>query len=174
MKFSRIVSFAAAAVLLTPAFALDKTQVTAVANHAESKAAGGWGDYPASLAIDGEVSGKSSWRGEKQPGAEGEPEQPPTITFTFPKKVELDGVTIVFFKHFDRVYTIDILGATSDNGKFKMLAKGVKNPGEGENQTVFEFKKTKLKQLRIVGHGNSNEKFADWTNIIEIYFNEPA
>ncbi|WP_309384909.1 hypothetical protein [Cerasicoccus frondis] len=75
--------FSACAALVTlPAFGLDKAQVTAEANHAESTATGGWGDYPASLAIDGEVSGKSSWRGEIQPGAEGEPDVPPTITFT--------------------------------------------------------------------------------------------
>lgn len=174
MKKAQLVSLAAGALLAVHAFALDKTLVQAEANHWETKEGGGWGDYPASLAVDGEVSGKSSWRGEAQPGAEGTSDQPPTITFTFPKPVTLDGVTIIFLKHFERQYTVDILGAASDTAEWKMLEKGAKNPGEGENETVFEFKPTKLKKLKIVGHGNSDHKFGDWTNIIEIYFNEPA
>ncbi|WP_309384907.1 hypothetical protein [Cerasicoccus frondis] len=90
-----------------------------------------------------------------------------------PLPVKLDGVTIIFLKHFERVYTIDILGASSNTADWKMLAEGVQNPGEGENETVFSFKTTRLKKLKIVGHGNSDAKFSDWTNIIEIYFNEP-
>jgi len=153
------------AVLATSAHALDKTAVKATANTWESKEAGGWADCPPELAVDGEVSGKSSWRGEKHEGV------PPHIDFEFPEKVTLDGVNIIFLNHFKRTYTIDILG--SDGGEWQMLAEKVKNPGEGEKETTFMFEPTELKKLRIVGHGNTNEKFADWTNIIEIYFLEP-
>lgn len=147
-------------------WAVDKSTVKATANHAESKEAGGWGDYPAQLAIDGEVTGKSSWRGEAHEGAR------PYIEFAFAEPVVLEGVNIVFLKHFERVYTIDILG--SENGEqWTPLLEKAKNAGDGENESTFMFKATKVQKLRIVGYGNSDEKFKDWTNIIEIYFLQP-
>lgn len=149
--------------------ALDKDfQVAVTASTWETKAAGGWDNFPPKNAIDGVVTNDSSWRGERHG------EERPWILFTFSELVELSGVQIFFVQHSEREYTFDLQATASVEPKgWKLLLDKAKNEME-EDSTVFEFPSTKVKHLRLVGEGNTNERFPGWTNVVEVEFLEPG
>lgn len=138
----------------------DRSAIKVSASSWEQKAHGGWGDMPPERSLDGDL--KTAWM------AEGDGEW---IQFDFGEIRSFTAVKLAFAKGNERVYTFDILvSETGTEGSWKTLLKAAKNTGKQLEMEVFEFKAAQARYIRIVGHGNSSEKFPEWCNITEADF----
>jgi len=126
----------------------------------EQKAHGGWGDMPPERSLDGDL--KTAWM------AEGDGEW---IQYDFGKNKTFKAVKLAFARGNERVYTFDILASeTGEDKSWTTVLKTGKNTGKSANLETFEFKKISARFIRVVGHGNTSEKFAKWCNISEADF----
>lgn len=81
----------------------------------------------------------------------------------FDKEREVNGISIGFISG-HRKYKFELFGNGKSLGKFT-------SPGKGDQPSLYEFKKTKLKGVRIVVNG-SNEN--DWANIHSVFLGKSA
>lgn len=147
--------------------ARDSIQITA--NTWETKSGGGFGDFTPQLAFDGVTTSASSWRAELQSDVF------PWLQFTFPEPISLRAVDIHFHNGDQRKYVIDILASADEEPQSwqTLVEFQSSNPSFGPS-TIFQFPDTKVRHLRIVGHGNSSDSFPHWTNIVEVRFIESS
>jgi hypothetical protein len=136
---------------------LDPKSLKVTASSWEQKAHGGWGDMPPERALDGDL--KTAWM------AEGDGEW---IQFDLGAVQKIKAVKLAFAKGNERVYTVDI--QTSETGTDKtwstVLEKG-KNTGKSLDPESFDLKSTPARFVRVLGYGNTSEKFPKWCNITE-------
>jgi hypothetical protein len=126
----------------------------------EQKAKGGWGDMPPERSLDGDM--KTAWM------AEGDGVW---IQYDLGSAVPLTGVKLGFSGGDKRVYTFDILvSETGEDNSWTTVADKAKSNGKSADMETFSFPKVQARYVRIVGHGNTSEKFAKWCNITEAGF----
>ena len=137
------------------ALALKPAQVTARAW--ESKARGGWGDFPPEKVADGDLSDRSSWR------AEGRGQW---IRFDLEFEQSLTGIDIAFMNGAHRVYRFS-LDVSADGEKWTEV-KRCESDGRTAGFEAFALNGIRARFVRIVGHGNSNDRFPEWISINEV------
>ncbi|GEM_PF-2196095 len=126
----------------------------------EQKAKGGWGDMPPERSLDGDL--KTAWM------AEGDGEW---IQYDFGKSKTFKAVKLAFARGNERVYTFDLLASETGTGdSWTAVLKTVKSSGKAAGLETFEFKNVNARFIRVVGHGNTSEKFSKWCNISEADF----
>ncbi len=139
---------------------VDRSIVKVTASTWETKAAGGWGDMPPGRSLDGDM--KTAWM------AEGDGVW---IQYDLGSIVPLKSVKLGFSSGDKRVYTFDILvSETGADNTWITVADKAKSNGKSADMETFEFPTAKVRYVRIVGHGNTSEKFAHWCNITEAGF----
>jgi hypothetical protein len=139
---------------------IDKSTIKVTASTWEQKAKGGWGDMPPERSLDGDL--KTAWM------AEGDGVW---IQYDFGSSQALKAVKLAFSSGDKRVYTFDILVSdTGADGSWKTVVDKAKNTGTSVDLESFEFPTEHVRYVRIVGHGNTNEKFIHWCNITEAGF----
>lgn len=125
----------------------------------ESKAHGGFADFPPQNVIDGILSANSSWRGEGD-GV--------WIQFDLETPTQIRGIALGFFKGATRKYTFDILISESGEAdSWTEVSSRLTSSGTTENLEAFEFDSVSTRFIRLVGHGNTTENFPDWFNLTE-------
>ncbi len=138
----------------------ETSTITATASSWEQKAHGGWGDMPPERSLDGDL--KTAWM------AEGDGEW---IQYDLGSLQPLKQVKLAFASGDKRVYTFDIL--TSETGKEKSwttVSEKLKSGGKTVELEAYDAKVASVRYVRIVGHGNTSEKFPKWCNITEAAF----
>jgi hypothetical protein len=139
---------------------VDRSAVKVTASTWEQKAKGGWGDMPPERSLDGDL--KTAWM------AEGDGVW---IQYDLASAVSLKAVKLGFSSGDKRVYTFDILvSETGADNSWTTVGDKLKSAGKSNDPETFEFPATKARYVRIVGHGNTSEKFAHWCNITEAAF----
>jgi hypothetical protein len=136
---------------------LDPKSLKVTASSWEQKAHGGWGDMPPERALDGDL--KTAWM------AEGDGEW---IQFDLGSVHSIKAVKLAFAKGHERIYTVDI--QTSETGADKTwttVLEKVKNTGKSLDPESFDLKSTPARFVRVLGYGNTSEKFPKWCNITE-------
>ena len=139
---------------------VDRTAVKVTASTWEQKAKGGWGDMPPERSLDGDL--KTAWM------AEGDGVW---IQYDLGAPQALKGVKLGFSSGDKRVYTFDILVSTTGaDGSWTSVGDKLKSGGKSNDPEEFDFPTAHVQYVRIVGHGNTSEKFAKWCNITEAFF----
>ena len=139
---------------------IDRKAVKVTASTWETKAAGGWGDMPPERSLDGDL--KTAWMSEGD-GV--------WIQYDFGAVQALKAVKLAFSAGDKRVYTFDILvSATGADNSWTTVADKVKSGGKSNDLETFSFPTAQARYVRIVGHGNTSEKFAKWCNVAEAAF----
>ncbi len=140
---------------------LDRTAIKVSASSWEQKANGGWGDMPPERALDGDL--KTAWM------AEGDGEW---IQFDFGSVQSLKTVRIAFSSGNSRVYTFDLqISETGQDKSWTTVADKAKSSGKTLDLESYELKAGAMaRYVRIVGHGNTSEKFPKWCNVTEAAF----
>lgn len=139
---------------------IDKATLKVTASSWEQKAHGGWGDMPPERSLDGDL--KTAWM------AEGDGEW---IQYDLGTAQTLKAVKLAFAKGNERVYTVDILvSETGEDKTWTAVHKEAKNSGKTNDPESFDMKSAKARFVRVVGHGNTSEKFPKWCNITEAAF----
>lgn len=140
---------------------IDKTTIKVTASSFEQKAKGGWGDMPPERALDGDL--KTAWM------AEGDGEW---IQFDLGSAKAVKAVKLGFASGDKRVYTFDILvSETGDEKSWTVVGDKLKNTGKTNEPESFALNPAAhARYVKIVGHGNTSEKFAKWCNITEAAF----
>ena len=139
---------------------IDRKTIKVTASSWEQKAKGGWGDMPPERSLDGDL--KTAWM------AEGDGEW---IQYDLGKLVPLKAVKLAFSSGDKRVYTFDILvSETGADNSWTVVGEKLKSGSKTLEMEPFAFKPVKARFVRIVGHGNTSEKFAKWCNITEAAF----
>lgn len=155
-----VLGFLSVLVPYSPAGEVDRARIKVTASSWELKAKGGWGDMPPERALDGDLA--TAWM------AEGDGEW---IQFDLGAVLSLKAVKLAFAKGDQREYTFDLLlSETGQEGAWAAVAAKVKNSGKSLQMESFEFTPLKARYVRIVGHGNTSEKFAKWCNVTEAGF----
>ena len=122
-------------------------------SHEESK----WGNFKPVNTVDGDLSGKSSWR------AEGDGEW---IEYALNNAQPLTGIRIAFVQGDQRTYDFEIR-VSEDKKNWKTVFKGTSG-GKTTGYEFFDFPESPARYVRVVGYGGSKKKFADWINITEV------
>jgi len=139
---------------------LDKATIKVTASSWEQKAKGGWGDMPPERALDGDP--KTAWM------AEGDGEW---IQFDLGSVQTLKTVKLAFARGNERVYTVDIqVSETGADKTWALVHKQVKNSGKTLELESFDMKSAHARYVRVLGYGNTSEKFPKWCNITEAGF----
>jgi poly(beta-D-mannuronate) lyase len=139
---------------------IDRSTIKVTASTWEQKAKGGWGDMPPERSLDGDL--KTAWM------AEGDGVW---IQYDFGAVQALKTVELAFSSGDKRVYTFDILvSQTGEDNSWTTVADKAKNSGTTLQMEPFAFPTTQARYVRIVGHGNTSEKFAKWCNVTEAAF----
>jgi len=141
---------------------LVSAQVQATASAWEQKSHGGFGDFPPANTVDGIISADSSWRGE---GAG------VWIQYDLGKVLEIQSIQIAFLKGDTRSYVFDIMASEAGQVEsWKTVAEGVRSSGTTIDLENFSLGGVLARYIRLVGRGNTSEKFPDWFNITETIF----
>lgn len=139
---------------------VDTKTIKVTCSSFEQKIHGGWGDMPPEFSLDGDL--KTAWM------AEGDGEW---IRYDLGKVEVLKAVKLAFARGNERFYTIDILvSETGKDDSWTTVHKTVKNSGKSLKPEAFELKNAKARYVKVVGHGNTSEKFPKWCNITEAVF----
>lgn len=137
------------------------TPVAVSASAAESKAAGGFADFPAEKTIDGDLSANSSWRAEVTDETAGQ-----WIQYDLGSAKTVSEVRIAFVKGEERAYRFDI-EVSADGEKWTTAFTG-KSSGTAKGFEAFKLAAETARYVRIRGFGNSSENFRHWVNIVEV------
>jgi hypothetical protein len=147
---------------LLAADGIDLKTVTVKASAWEQKARGGVGDFPAEATLDGSLAPKSSWR------AEGDGQW---IEYNLGASCTLSGVQLAFLKGDARQYRFDVLVSNdAEPGRWQPVLSAQQSSGKSAALEAFSFAPVAVRHLRIVGHGNTEPKFAQWINLLEVAF----
>ncbi|NLF32637.1 MAG: DUF4962 domain-containing protein [Planctomycetes bacterium] len=136
---------------------LDMTSVGVSASAWEQKAHGGFADFPPAATIDGDASDNSSWR------AEGHGQW---IQYDLGEPKEIVACKAAFTKGNTRSYAFAVQ-TSADGSTWTEVYRG-RSGGVSDHMEWFDLKDTAARYLRIVGQGNTNEQFSEWTNINEV------
>ncbi|MEX0886256.1 MAG: discoidin domain-containing protein [Phycisphaeraceae bacterium] len=135
------------------------TGVAVQASHWEQEAHGGWGDFPAENAVDGDRSPGSSWRGE----GEGV-----WFQFDLGESASVRGVALAVLQGDARQYSFDVMVSDSgEAGSWRTVLEGAQTSGETLEMERFRFDAGRARFVRLVGRGNTSEQFPHWFNITE-------
>jgi hypothetical protein len=126
----------------------------------ESKAAGGFADFPPEKTVDGDLAAASSWRAEIKDPAEGQ-----WIQYDLGAETRVGGVRLVFVKGDERVYRFAI--ELSVDGENWTTTISTSSSGKDKSFESFRFDPAPARYVRIRGFGNSSEQFPHWINIVE-------
>ena len=141
---------------------IDKKTVEVTASAWESKAHGGFADFPPELTLDGKLEAKSSWR------ADGKGQW---IQYDLGAAKPLAEVRIAFVSGNKRSYTIDILvSKTGEEKDWTTVAEKAASSGKTAEYEPFKLNGAEARYVRVVGQGNTSEKFPTWINITEVAF----
>jgi hypothetical protein len=130
------------------------------ASAAESKAAGGFGDFPADKTVDGDLSPASSWRAEIQDEKLGQ-----WIQYDLGRVQKIGTVRIAFLKGDERVYRFEVDYSTDGEN---WTSHPNQSSGKAKGFEDFSVLPGNARYVRIVGFGNNSEKFAKWINVVEV------
>lgn len=162
MKSSSLLLAVALSFAVTPCIRagdIDPKTVKVTASDYEQKAKGGWADAPPEQSLDGNP--KTAWMCEGD-GV--------WIQYDLGSVQSLKAVKLGFAAGDKRVYTFDILvSETGEDNSWTTIGDHLKNSGKTVERESFDCA-TKARYVKIVGHGNTNEKFAKWCNITEAGF----
>lgn len=123
----------------------------------------GAGDFFPTLTLDGDKSGKSSWRGERIDGVK------PWIQYDLGTTMEIAHIKLAFYNGDQRYYFIHI--SISDDEKNWVSVFNGKSNGETLDYEKFTINK-KARFIKITGDGNNHEVYFEWTNITEVEINK--
>jgi hypothetical protein len=155
-----VLAFALSAMPGARAGEIDRSTIKVTASTWEQKAKGGWGDMPPERSLDGDL--KTAWM------AEGDGVW---IQYDFGSVQPLKALELAFSSGDQRVYTFDILvSPTGTDGSWTAVADKAKSSGTTLQMEPFAFPTAQARYVRIVGHGNTSEKFAKWCNVAEAAF----
>lgn len=143
-----------------PGAEVERKAIKVSASSWEQKAHGGWGDMPPERALDGDL--KTAWM------AEGDGEW---IQFDLGSAQPLTAVKLAFAKGDQRVYTFSI--QVSETGQDKTWTTVVDKAKSSSKTLEFEtyaITTAAVRYVRILGFGNTSEKFPKWCNITEAAF----
>lgn len=141
---------------------LDKKTVKVNASSWET-AAHGVGDFPPEKTLDGVQSVESSWRAEG-PGT--------WIQWDLGTAVRLRSVGLAFLFGDKRYYTFDLL-VTDDSEAlrdWRIVARKARSSGESLDFEYIAIAPGAVRHVKLIGYGNSSEKFPRWTNLTEVAF----
>ncbi|WP_152285557.1 discoidin domain-containing protein [Flavicella marina] len=119
----------------------------------------GAGDFFPKLTIDNDISGKSSWRGERIDGIK------PWIQYDLKSPIEISQICIAFYNGDQRNYYFDI-SISDDEKNWNSIFNG-KSKGVSLDYENFDINK-KARYIRVTGNGNTHEIYFNWTNITEV------
>lgn len=157
-----LVALALGASHLLAGDAIDLKTVTVKASAWEQKAHGGAGDFPPEATIDGSLAPKSSWR------AEGDGQW---IEYTLGGAPTLSGIQLAFFKGDSRQYRFEVqVSQTGGEKDWQTVLPSQPSSGKSAGLESYAFAPVAVRHLRIIGHGNTNEQFAKWINLLEVAF----
>jgi hypothetical protein len=142
---------------------VDKGQVKVIASGWETMAHGGIGDFPPANTLDGKVTVESSWRAEG-PGA--------WIQWDLGAATKLRSIGLAFLFGDKRTYIFDLL-VTADPAAlrdWRPVQLQAKSTGASLDFEWFNTDATPVRHIRLVGYGNTSEKFPRWTNLTEATF----
>jgi hypothetical protein len=126
----------------------------------EQKAHGGWADFPPENTLDGDL--KTSWR------AEGEGQW---IQYDLRGVRRLTGVRVGFMGGDQRQYRLSILTSrTGAENDWTPAVEKTSSSGQTLEPELFRISPIEARYVRLVGHGNTNEQFAEWFNITVVEF----
>lgn len=132
-------------------------RVKVAASGWEQKAKGGWADFPPENTSDGQITGESSWR------AEGDGQW---IQYDMRSAQQVVAVELAFVDGAARRYTFSI--ETSSDGETRRAVHRGTSSGKTEDFERFDIDGDDARYVRIVGHGNTNQKFKEWINLTEV------
>jgi hypothetical protein len=139
---------------------IDRSTIKVTASSWEQKAKGGFADMPPERSLDGDL--KTAWM------AEGDGVW---IQYDFGAVQPLKAVMLAFSSGDKRVYTFDILvSATGLDNSWTTVADHAKSGGTSLDPEPFNFPTVQARYVRIVGHGNTSDKFPHWCNVTEAAF----
>lgn len=149
------------------AVAAEAVKVAAVtASGFESKAHGGFKDFPPENTVDGKLIADSSWRAEVN-----DPEKGQWIQYDLGEEKKLECVKIAFVSGHKRIYRFKIEGS-ADGEKWTELFSGASGGQTAELET-FDAGGASARYIRLTGFGNTNvnpaeeNRFLKWFNIVE-------
>jgi hypothetical protein len=155
-----VLVFSFSTILTTKAGEVDHSAIKVTASTWEQKAKGGWGDMPPERSLDGDL--KTAWM------AEGDGVW---IQYDLGSAVALKEVKLGFSSGDKRVYTFDIqVSPTGADGSWTTVGDHLKNSGKTNDMEPYDFPTAHVQFVRIVGHGNTSDKFPHWCNITEAAF----
>lgn len=137
---------------------ISSSEIEVKANVWETKEHGA-GDFFPNFTLDGDMSGKSSWRGERLDGIK------PWIQYDLGSLIEISHINAAFYNGDTRYYFIEI--SISDDAKNWVSVFNGKSNGETLDYEKFKINK-KIQFIRITGDGNNHDIYFDWTNITEV------
>lgn len=142
---------------------IDSRAVTVTASAWESRAHGGVGDFPPAHTLDGRITVASSWRAEG-PGA--------WIQWDLGAPVRLQSIGLAFLFGDQRIYCFDLLVTDDPEALRDWRPVRLKATSSGRTLEIEQFESDDLpvRHVRLVGYGNSSEKFPRWTNLTEVVF----
>ena len=132
-------------------------RVKVAASDWEQKAKGGWADFPPENTVDGKVTGESSWR------AEGDGQW---MQYDLGRAESVVAVELAFFGGDTRRYTFSI-ETSADGETWRAVHEGTSG-GKTDDFERFDIDAADARYVRVVGHGNTNEEFAEWINLTEV------
>jgi hypothetical protein len=138
---------------------INSSEIQVKANTWETKEHGA-GDFSPNLTVDGDLSDKSSWRGERIDRVK------PWIQYDLKSPIEIFCMDVTFYNGDKRNYFIEI-SISNDEKKWTSIFKGKSNGILGHDN--FKINK-KARYIKITGDGNNHEIYFNWTNIIEVLF----
>ena len=142
----------------------DKKTIRVTASAWEQKAHGGVADFPPEATLDGNLKATSSWR------ADGKGQW---IQYDLGSVKRLEEIQIAFLSGDKRQYTLDLLvSKTGAEKDWTMVAEKVRSSGKAADYEPFKLNRAEARFVRIVGQGNTSEKFPNWINITEVAFFE--
>ena len=145
------------------AAAVDKRTIKVSASSWEQKAHGGVGDFPPANTLDGSLAVESSWR------AEGAGQW---IQWDLGAPVKLRSVGLAFLFGDKRHYTFDLLVSNDPaaTAPWRPIRLKAKSSGGTTELEWLDVGGEPVRYVRLVGYGNSSEKFPQWTNLTEVAF----
>lgn len=131
----------------------------------ESKAHGGFGDFPPENTVDGKLIADSSWRAEVN-----DPDKGQWIQYDLGAEKKLDSIKIMFLSGSKRIYRFRIEGS-ADGETWIGIFSGT-SAGQPEFET-FHARGASARYVRLTGFGNTGapgageSPFPKWFNIVE-------
>jgi hypothetical protein len=160
MKTAWIATFVCLVAVAVTGQEIEKSKIKVTASSWEQKAHSGFADFPPEMTLDGKLD--TSWR------AEGKGQW---IQCDLGEVKRLREVRIAFVSGDKRSYTIDILvSQTGGEKEWTPVIEKAVSSGKTTELESFKLNGAEARYVRIVGQGNTSDKFPNWINITEVLF----